>query len=114
MGEGSIIRPVQLFYGCVIFHWPRSPSNPLCINQVFRVADKGRHRMLETQESLSAYVIEVRMGRNVDRPIFPDMLFPSFLLVIFKSSLVFVFKTPEMLMQIHGFLSGSICSSSAN
>jgi hypothetical protein len=37
-----------------------------------------------------------------------------FLLFIFESSLVFVLKTPKMFMQIHGYLSGSICSSSAN
>jgi len=54
--------------------------------------------MLEPEESLSTDMIEVRVGRDVSRPILLDMLFPLSLQVILKSSLVFVLKTPEIFM----------------
>ena len=70
--------------------------------------------MLEAEKPLSTDMVKVCMGRDIGFPILPGTLFAVTFLDIFEAPLIFILKTPEMFMEIHGYFSGSICSSSAN
>jgi len=78
------------------------------------MSEESRHRMFESEKPFSTDMVKLRVGSDFNRSILVHELVAVFLLFIFESSLVFVLKTPKMFMQIHGYLSGSICSSSAN
>jgi hypothetical protein len=46
-------------------------------------------------------MIEMRVDRDVIRPIFYDLLLPLFFLIVIEPTLILVFETPEMTVQIH-------------
>ena len=79
-----------------------SSTRPPGINSVAGVPKEGRHRSGESDKPFSSAKIEMRVGRDVVRPILSDLLLPFFLLIVFEPALVLVLKTPEMALLIHG------------
>lgn len=58
--------------------------------------------MLQSEKPFSSDMIQMRMSRDVFRSIFFGVLLKLSHLIVFMSALVFIFKTPEMIIRIHG------------